>query len=889
MLDSSSRLRIGVLLTLAPVWALVCSAGAPQETAPAGLGPEHARFLAMTELLLEKKQRRAFLAFEEDWQRDKFIQEFWDGLDPDPDSGRNEFRLVWEGRAETAELEWGRIDDPRAQAFLLNGSPTVTMENPCADTLWPIDLWVYEETDRSGRVVLVFVDVLRSGNYRLWRSQDSPQVLAKEDLRSREGVLSENFDQIADWLAGTVGAVSSPGSRMPWGLTDMDNVGSSYNRERLLLFALMYQNCFNEYQFANLLLEAVGLGDFDPNQVDRLMAAPSDLWDREGSRRPSLGIATDTDTGVALAATVEVSFPARHLSQTVVRMSIVVDATVAEVLEGAAGDVVPESVFRFEVRGDVVRAGDDDEHELFESFRYHFEQPAGPAGTTAPLVIERHLRPGEYRAVLQVEDLVGGATFATDIALHVPRVEGEAGLDAEGDRAAAALEEVAEVLDSETVSVRLELADEGYQVGFTRVGAAVSGEVAKVAFLLDEAEMLVKRRPPYSVELNLGDVPRPHTLEVVAYGDGDEVLARDSVEINRGRYEFRLRMIEPRDDRDYRTTVPVRLDLQVPEDADLDRVEIFLGDRRAATLFQEPWVHEVPISGSKTELVRAVAYLGDGNTSEDAVLINTPGRTERMRVHLVELYASARREGLPFLDLEVGQITVREAGVEQRPLRFERVDDLPLHLCVLLDTSGSMSERLDQARSVAMGFFERSVRPQDRLAVATFHERPMLRVDFTSDVEAMREGLRYLSAGQGTAFHDALVFGLYQFQGMTGQRALLVLSDGRDADSRFSFDEALEYARRSGVTVYSIALKGSAGTARSNLGQLARETGGRLFQIKEMSELDAVYATIESELRSRYLLLYQSSVTDGDLEFRPIELLTSVAGVEIVASSGYYP
>ena len=107
----------------------------------------------------------------------------------------------------------------------------------------------------------------------------------------------------------------------------------------------------------------------------------------------------------------------------------------------------------------------------------------------------------------------------------------------------------------------------------------------------------------------------------------------------------------------------------------------------------------------------------------------------------------------------------------------------------------------------------------------TFNDRPNLAVKFTNDLDELAGGLAGLKAERGTALYDSLVFSLYYFNGIKGQRALLLLSDGKDEGSRFSFEETLEYARRAGVTIYTIGLGDDA--AHKKLAKLAEETGGR--------------------------------------------------------------
>ncbi|MEL7061265.1 MAG: VWA domain-containing protein, partial [Acidobacteriota bacterium] len=288
--------------------------------------------------------------------------------------------------------------------------------------------------------------------------------------------------------------------------------------------------------------------------------------------------------------------------------------------------------------------------------------------------------------------------------------------------------------------------------------------------------------------------------------------------------------------------------------------------------------------------VRAVAYLADGYSTEDLVFVNAPHEVDEVEVQFVELYTTALDgRGRPVDDLRQEEFSVLEDNVEQTIARFEELDDLPIHVGVLLDTSASMAESLDAVRRAALDFFDQAIRPRDRAAVIPFANFPHLAVELTGDHAALGAGLAGLSPGGRTALYDSVMFSLYYFTGVRGQRALLVLSDGRDESSRFTFDDTLEYARRAGITIYTIGLDLGDRGARSKLARLADETGGRSFFLKDTGALPQAYATIQRELRSQLLIAYQSSNTADDEAFRRVELQVARPGVEVKTLSGYYP
>jgi VWFA-related protein len=391
------------------------------------------------------------------------------------------------------------------------------------------------------------------------------------------------------------------------------------------------------------------------------------------------------------------------------------------------------------------------------------------------------------------------------------------------------------------------------------------------------------------VELDVGSTPRMHRLSVTAFDPQGDEVARDELTLNAGGNRFSVNLVEPRKGRTYHQSLRAEAQVQVPEGQIVERVELFFNETRVATLYQEPWAHPIRLpENNEMAYVRAVAYLPDGNSTEDLVFVNSPDYLEEIDVQFVELFASVLdRDGHPVEGLTEADFTPVEDKAPQEIARFEVVKNLPIHAGILLDISASMESSLDQARNAALTFFQEAVQPRDRATLMTFNDRPQLAVKFTNDVNDLAGGLAGLKAERGTSLYDSIVFSLYYFNGVKGQRVLLVLSDGRDENSRFDFEDAADYARRAGVTIYTVALRDDA--AHKKLSQIAKETGGRAFFIKDPAELPAIYEQIQKELRSRYFIAYQSNNTTDSKDFREVELKVSRPGVEVKTIRGYYP
>jgi VWFA-related protein len=416
--------------------------------------------------------------------------------------------------------------------------------------------------------------------------------------------------------------------------------------------------------------------------------------------------------------------------------------------------------------------------------------------------------------------------------------------------------------------------------------------VASVAFLLDGRPLLTRQRPPWTVELRIGELPRSVRVRAVASDGAGDVLGADELLLNGAPHRFTVRLLEPREGA---ATAPlrVRAEVRAPQGRSVDRMELFLDETPLATLYQPPWETLATRLPQPAPLyLRAVAYLADGTAAEDAVLL-AGGDAERgkLEVDLVEVYTTVLgADGHPAQGLAANDFGVREDGRPQQVQRFQHVTEVPLHTALLVDTSASMADMLPAVQQAAIDFFDSLLAPGDRAAVLTFSEEPRLAAPFSDDLTTLTTALVGLRAERGTALWDSVVHTLHYFQGIGGRRALVVFSDGADRGSRFRFDDTLAYAQHAGVAIYAVSFGNPASgflEGRRRLERLAESTGGRAFVLDGPGEVEATYAQIEQDLRSQYLLVYQS---DGSgTGFRAVDVEVKRAGHTARAMRGYLP
>lgn len=569
----------------------------------------------------------------------------------------------------------------------------------------------------------------------------------------------------------------------------------------------------------------------------------------------------------------EISFPERKQSRTGVRVMLVAPRSEApgKIFDGVA-------FHHFRLIGEVIRDG-----ALFESFRYTYEGPTPGEASAVPLGLTRFLRPGPATLRLLLEDVYGKRYAHVVRELDVPSPDG---------LPATAGPSRADELFPEGPSVRLVPPPGVVQTGLVRFRAQAWGEeVAKVAFFLDDEQILAKRRPPYSAELDLGPEAAPRRVRAVAFDAEGREIATDQLWLNQGALRFRARLVEPRPGGIYPGSVNVRVEVDTPSGDPPARVELFLNDDPVATLGAPPFTHPLVLDGDGTAVVRTVAHLGDGTTAEDAVVINSTGFIETVDVRLVELPVLVRdAAGRPIAGLERGNFRVLEDGVERPVERFEVLRDAPLRAALLIDRSSSMAPHLDTVQGAARAFAGAALTtPDDRLAVLSFAADLTIDAPFTRDSAELERALLGLEARGETALWDALAQGFQSTENTSGASALILFTDGRDASSELSREQIVDLARRFETILYTVGLEASfpeAATRRA-LTDLAAETGGRAIFLDSLTALDTVYSDILTELRARYLLAYP--MPEGDDGYREVEVTVDVPGADVKTRAGYRP
>jgi VWFA-related protein len=586
-----------------------------------------------------------------------------------------------------------------------------------------------------------------------------------------------------------------------------------------------------------------------------------------------------------MPAQLSVSYPTKQGNRTTAELTILVPRAPLIVKE-----VGGTKLYSLDVVGEVLK---DD--KLFENYRYRFDYPADIKTDQLAVVIDRLLQPADYQARIKIADLNGTSEAIVERRITVPEEAGSPEKRQKEKESSTALTAIQEKVESRAPSLRILPLPDELLSGTQHIETDVEGAgVAVVEFYLDGRKVMSKRQPPYALDLDLGSVPQVHRVRVLALNDKGEMIAGDDAIVNSGNDPFRVRIVSPRIARKLRGPTRVEMAVSVPEGKQLDKLELFLNDTRVATLYGPPYTQVVDVPESESIIYfRAVAslkYVAEQPPIEDVVMFNTPQFSEEVNVHLVELPTTVLRDGHTVNDLQQSAFTVLDDGKPVKVAKFEHVTNLPLSIGLAIDTSGSMQPRMAEAQKAASQFFSNTLRKGDRAFLVSFDSQPRLEQRWSPNLAEVNAGLAKLRADESTALFDAIVYSLYNFAGVHGQKALVVITDGKDTASKFSFDQAIEYARRAAVPIYGIGIgiKPTEVDVRYKFGRFSSETGGNVYYIDRAEDLQRIYADIQNELRSQYILgIYPPEGVKPGSKWHEINVLVSEGKTKTLR--GYYP
>jgi len=238
-------------------------------------------------------------------------------------------------------------------------------------------------------------------------------------------------------------------------------------------------------------------------------------------------------------------------------------------------------------------------------------------------------------------------------------------------------------------------------------------------------------------------------------------------------------------------------------------------------------------------------------------------------------------------------------GKKPQEIKHFSSEDAPVSVGIVVDTSGSMSYKLDRAREAVTQFCD-TANPQDEFFLITFAEEPILVTDFTNRPEQLENDLLTARSKGRTALIDAVYMAIQKMRNARyGRKALLILSDGGDNHSRYSEHDVKAAVKEADVLIYAVGTYDKyVSTQEELLGpellqEMAELTGGHAFSLSNINEMPDVTKAIGTELRYQYMLTYQPQSPPHDGKWHKISVKLRLPRkfnifAHIEARPGYY-
>jgi Ca-activated chloride channel homolog len=293
----------------------------------------------------------------------------------------------------------------------------------------------------------------------------------------------------------------------------------------------------------------------------------------------------------------------------------------------------------------------------------------------------------------------------------------------------------------------------------------------------------------------------------------------------------------------------------------------------AGTIAAGGWLAIRPSSAQQSPAQQNVAQQGPPPAKR--------GSEIRVQTDLVTILASVTDpNGQPIPDLTQDAFQIAEEGAPQKIEHFEAQTNRSLDLALMVDASISTFKDLKFETEAAARFIHQVMRPGDTLGVFEFTEVVTRLADFSGDVPRLQSAVRTIAPGAGTSIYDAVYLASNALRKRPAgrRRAIVLVTDGGETTSVSKFDDTRRAAVASGALLYTILIRPVKNeNGRNTAGEHALitiidSTGGAMFTLDDLNQIDALFNKIDRELRTQYLLGYYPHPTPPPASDRHVQI-----------------
>lgn len=409
---------------------------------------------------------------------------------------------------------------------------------------------------------------------------------------------------------------------------------------------------------------------------------------------------------------------------------------------------------------------------------------------------------------------------------------------------------------------------------------------AKVTVLVDGQKIADGLKSPYHVEVDFGPAPLQHKITVIATAANGKRAQWNDV-INRGNLPLSVKVKAI----DLATGV-FEAEATSPKEDPIELVQLWDGGQAVASANAEPYRFTVPQSMIDSGFVQITARTKSGEEAADFWSAAGSVHSEELQVRTVPIFVSViDRNGQTHTKLDRSQFRILDESAEGTIIEFGKAFDQPISIALLIDASASMTYSMKHAAKAASDFVASALKDGDRCSITAVQDVPRRKQPLTADRAAIAKALHGITPMGRTALYDAVASAIRELREEKNRRAIVVLTDGSDTASTWSYEELQKLTREAAIPIYFIAYEGGdseqVGRQLDQLRFLAGDTGGFVATATQQNLL-AKYNEIENDLRAQFAILYQVSDFGKSNQYRRVRVMIDSPKLTARTIKGYF-